>query len=306
VHFFLPEPYLVGSLASMLAGIDNRIMSRRSLAHYQIQHPVMARLEVWLHRHTRVLLANSQAVRDELVRECGNPSKVGLIYSGIDLAAPENPELRMKIRRDLGIPADCLVLIVVANLIAYKGHADLIQALALVNRRLPPDWRLLLVGRDDGAGPALKTQAASHGLQDHMVWLGERPDAEQLCAAADIAVLPSHQEGFSNSLIEAMARGIPVIATAVGGNLDAVVSGQTGLLVPVDAPPALAAAILELAADGGRRSQMGAAARRRVATLFSLEACVRRYVNLYRSAARFGAIPVRAIIEPSPDQGVKE
>lgn len=297
VHFFLPEPYLIGSVASMLAGFGTRIMSRRSLANYQIRHPVLAKFERWLHRHTRVLLANSNAVADELAHECGDRAKVGLIYNGVELPQPMGSAARTELRRELDISDKCLALVIVANLIAYKGHADLLAALAIANGRLPPDWRLLVVGRDDGAGHALGRQAAALGLGDHIVWLGERPNAENLFPAADIAVLASHEEGFSNSLIEAMRHGVPVIATAVGGNLDAVVSGETGLLVPVKAPAALAAAILDLASDGGRRSRMGAAARRRVKTLFSLDACIRRYVNLYRGAARFGAVPIQAILE---------
>ncbi len=297
VHFFLPEPYLIGSLASMLAGIDVRIMSRRSLAHYQVRHPVLTKLEVWLHRHTSALLANSHAVLNELVNECGDRSKVALIYNGIDVAAPGNLELRMRLRGDLGIPADCFVLVIIANLIAYKGHADLFQALALANELLPKDWRLLIVGRDDGAGIVLRKQAASLGLQDHFIWLGERPDAEHLFSVADVAVLASHEEGFSNSLIEAMGQGVAVIATAVGGNLDAVVPGESGLLVPTRDPTALAAAITRLALDKEFRSQLGEAGRQRAEKQFSLDACIGGYVNLYRGGRHFGEVPVSAIID---------
>src|SRR5581483_2870991 len=84
VHFFLPEPYLVGSITAALAGSDVRIMSRRSLANYQTRHPFLATLERWLHRRTRVLLGNSHAVVEELARECGDRTKIGLIYNGIE------------------------------------------------------------------------------------------------------------------------------------------------------------------------------------------------------------------------------
>lgn len=301
VHFFLPEPYLIGSFAAILAGIDGRIMSRRSLAHYQDHHRIFARVEICLHRRTRALLGNSTAVVDELVRECQDCSKVGLIYNGITVPAQPDAGTRQRIRQSLGIPADCLVLTIVANLIGYKGHDDLLQALAFANSGLPRDWRLLVVGRDDGLGDALIGQAGRLGLDGNVVWMGERDDVERIFAATDIAILSSHQEGFSNSLIEAMGCGLPVIATAVGGNLDAVVDEETGLLVPVNAPQALAAAIVKLARDAALRAQFGTSGRKRAESQFSLETAIRRYVNLYKDAKKLGRVPVNAILEQAID-----
>ena len=135
-------------------------------------------------------------------------------------------------------------MVVVANLIAYKGHSDLLEALAKANSRLPSGWRLFVAGRDDGAGATLKSWAEALGIGDNTIWAGERSDPDNVYAAADLFVLPSHEEGFSNSLIEAMGYGLPVIATAVGGNLDAVQSGDSGVLVPVRTPEALGEAIV--------------------------------------------------------------
>ena len=97
--------------------------------------------------------------------------------------------------------------------------------------------------------------------------------------------MPSHQEGFSNSLIEAMACALPVVATRVGGNLDAIVDGESGLLVPVQDPPALTAAIMRLHDDATLRQQLGAVARSRVQALFSLDSCVQQYLKLYTHVA---------------------
>jgi glycosyltransferase involved in cell wall biosynthesis len=97
-------------------------------------------------------------------------------------------------------------------------------------------------------------------------------------------------------VIEAMARGLPVIATAVGGNLDAVVDGKTGLLVPARAPQAFADAVVALAADAALRSRLGEAGRQRTENLFSLDACVKRYLNLYNGVGRLGRVPVQTII----------
>jgi glycosyltransferase involved in cell wall biosynthesis len=185
-------------------------------------------------------------------------------------------------RRVFGFADDCLVLAIVANLIGYKGHADLLDALAFAHSRLAVDWRLLAVGRDDGEGARLRQRAEALGIAPHIWWAGERQDVAQFFAAADIVVVASHEEGFSNSLIEAMAHGLPVVATAVGGNLDAVVAGETGLVVPSRAPAAMADAIVALAAESALRAGMGDAGRQRAAAEFGLDACVAGYLALYR------------------------
>jgi glycosyltransferase involved in cell wall biosynthesis len=114
---------------------------------------------------------------------------------------------------------------------------------------------------------------------------GELPGSRQIYAAADIGLLASHTEGFSNSLIEGMAAGLPMIATAVGGNLDAIIHGETGILTPVLAPERLAVAILTLAHDADLRARLGAAARATAENRFSLDACVSAYERLWREMA---------------------
>jgi glycosyltransferase involved in cell wall biosynthesis len=126
--------------------------------------------------------------------------------------------------------------------------------------------------------------------------LGEQANPQATLAAADLGVLPSHQEGFSNSLIEKMAQALPVIATRVGGNSDAVVDGESGWLVPVADPTALGAAIAAVYEDPRLQVRMGTAARMRVEKFFALEACVRRYLNLYIGIAANRGVPVALLI----------
>jgi glycosyltransferase involved in cell wall biosynthesis len=281
VHFFLPEPYLVGMLASVGIRPLTRVMSRRSLAIYQRKHPRLGLLEHWLHRFADRLLGNSTAVVEELVVECGEREKVELIHNGVELPPAISDDSRLAVRRELGIAPDAFVMVVSANFIAYKGHSDLFDALGVSKARLNGAWRLVLIGHDLGMAAALRRKAAELGIADNIVWLEGRSDAQTPLAAADIAVLPSHQEGFSNSLIEMMGCGLPVIATRVGGNIDAVVDGESGLLVAVGDVPALAAAILALHDDRPRRLAMGGAARARVAENFTLDVCVGSYVDMY-------------------------
>lgn len=173
-------------------------------------------------------------------------------------------------------------MVIVANLIPYKGHADLLDALKLSEKNLPRDWRLLCAGRDDGIEGSLRRKVREYGFEDNIRWLGSVADVPALLAAADIALLASHEEGFSNALIEYMAAGLPAIATDVGGNAEAVEHGETGLIVPAGNPQLLAEAISRLANNPDLRESMGRNGRARVQHRYALSTCVQNYVELYR------------------------
>lgn len=296
VHFFLPRPYVYGSAAAELAGQKRRIMSRRSLTVYQAHYPLLGILERLLHSRTDALIGNSKAVIEQLATEAGNRQKLALIHNGIDLPMPVPVAERTRVRNALQISDDVLVITVVANLIAYKGHRDLIAALALIKDDLPAHWKMLAVGRDDGVGAELKRQAEAVNIAANIMWLGECSDVGALLAVSDIFALPSHQEGFSNALLEAMAAALPAVATSVGGNLDAVADNETGFLVRPGSPDALAAALLRLAKDPALRRRFGDAARLRVQQRFSLDACVTRYEKMYRALAAPQPRPVAEVL----------
>lgn len=297
LHFFLPEPYLVGALVAMAARHRICIMSRRSLAHYQHNHPWLGHTERILHRRMTALLGNSQAVVDELVAEAGDRKRIGLIHNGVAVSPSVGDEVRRGQRAALDIPADAFVMTIVANLFQYKGHSDLLDALSSVAQLLPQPWRLVVIGRDEGEGSQLQSQAERLGIADRVLWLGERQDVDAILPMADVGLLASHQEGFSNALIEAMGQGLPMIATAVGGNLDAIVDGQSGRLVPPRDSAALGMAILELATNPPKRKAMGLAARERTLEMFSQDACVNRYDRLYRGIGVLSGRSVQCVID---------
>src|SRR5262249_32078601 len=157
------------------------------------------------------------------------PQRVHVIRNGIDIARFD--AAGGDARQSLGVTADTLLLLIVANLIPYKGHADLIAALAQANADLPP-WCLLCAGRDDGVGRVPQRWANALNIGWRVRLLGSRSDVPGLMTAADIVVLASHEEGFPNAVIEAMAAGRPVIGTRVGGVAEAIVDGETGIVVP--------------------------------------------------------------------------
>ena len=134
----------------------------------------------------------------------------------------------------MGIGPQALTLVMVGNLIAYKGHGDLLVALGQAAPQLPPDWRLLIVGRDEGIASALQAQSVALGIDRNVLFLDTRNDVPDILNACDIGVLCSHQEGFSNAVLEGMAASLPMIVTDVGGNAEAVLDGECGIVVPAE------------------------------------------------------------------------
>jgi glycosyltransferase involved in cell wall biosynthesis len=278
-HFFLPASYIIGGIAAILANSRPRLMSRRSLNLYQKKKRIYGWAERLLHSRMDLLLGNSLSVVKQLQDEVENRCQVDLIYNGIEISEV-SLDLR-KIKRDeLGLGEAALVFIVIANLIPYKGHRDLLEAFASVNNRLPSGWRCICIGRDDGIGKSLKDLSARLDLAENMLWLGARPDATDYLYAADVAVSASHEEGFSNAILEAMRAGLPVVATNVGGNPEAVEDTVTGTIVDSCKPSALGEAILKIANDPCRQ-EMGRRGRERLIERFSLDACIDAYERVY-------------------------
>lgn len=282
-HFFLPGAYIVGGFSAYVAGFSNRVMSRRSLNDYQRGHAIATRIEHFLHKRMSVLTANANEAVNQLVAEGAPRARCLFLPNGVDLIQIDNAPGRAESRAALDIPDDMLTIVTVANLISYKGHLDLIEALAQISNRLPQNWQLLLVGRDDGILSKILRSAEANGIRANVRWLGQRSDVPVVLATADIGVLASHEEGMPNSLLEGMAASLPMVATGVGGVVDIVTDGIDGLLVPKRDAPALGEAVLRLALDPVLRQKLGVAARRRVEESFSLQSNVDAYLRLYRS-----------------------
>jgi glycosyltransferase involved in cell wall biosynthesis len=237
----------------------------------------------------RVLLARrdrvvgvGEAVRQALLHNEGIPTgRVGVLYNGIDLAAFGNHAgERLDVRRELGVGPGDLVLIQVARLDPLKDHATAIRTLAAVVRQRP-DARLILVG-EGPQRPALERLVLQSGLGEHLRLLGLRRDIPRLLAAADLCLLTSVSEGIPLTLIEAMAAGLPIVATRVGGVGEVVADGETGILAPAGSELYLCGAVLRLAGDTTLRRQMSQRGRQRAAALFSEEQMVGNYLRLYQ------------------------
>ena len=172
-------------------------------------------------------------------------------------------------RRALGLSPDDPVVGLVARLDHWaKGHAELFQALAQVRSRYP--LRCLVIG-GGRRQPEMVALVRELSLTPFVNFLGHRDDIPDLLAALDIFVLPSHSEGISRSLLEAMAAGLPVVVSDVGGSPEVVRSGVNGLLIPARDPSALARALLRLLSDPALGQKLGSAASQQVAANFSLD-----------------------------------
>jgi glycosyltransferase involved in cell wall biosynthesis len=282
VHTFLPEAHVVATSSSICARVPLRIiMSRRSLNIYKQRRPSLALLETMLKPAVSMAIGNSQAVVNQLLKEGFPKSKVRLIYNGIDTPTDCASILTGKSAGERLFHPGSVTFIQIANLIPYKGHQDTLTALSIIRHKLPAQWSLLMVGRDDGSGATLKQISRKLGLENNVKWLGERQDTRDLLSVSDIGILSSHQEGFSNAILEKMAANLPVVATDVGGNPEAVIHGETGYIVPVRNPQALAEALLNLVLNP-QRKRMGEAGAKRVEEKFTISSCVEAYEACYR------------------------
>ena len=282
-HFYLPKPYLIGGVAAIAAFVPTRVMSRRSLRNYQSMHRLIPFAEQILHRKMRAVLGNSRAVVQQL-REEGVPARrIGLIYNGFPIPAHSDRRTKMRLRSRLEIAEDELVVVKVASFYPYKRHDLAITAAMTLTAQFGKSWRMVLAGRDAGEkGSAIKL-ADRLGQMERILFIDEVNDLGELLRACDVGLLCSDQEGFSNAILEYMANGLPVVATRVGGNEEAVAHGTTGLLVPPGDPQAIAEAISLMFVDGTLRSRMGLAARRRVKEEFSDTTMLDDYSRLYRT-----------------------
>ena len=286
LHAYLPAANVLGPIAARLAGVRRIIVSKRALANYKTDYPMLRRVEPLGNRLADVILVNSDAVRRDVERtERHWEGKFRKIYNGVAPIDPWTPEEAMAFRRREGITTDALVVLCVSNFYPYKGHEELAEAAARIVPTFP-NVLFLLVGRDSGTMEATKAHVRDRGIEGSVRFVGSRTDVADLLRASDLFVHPSREEGFSNAILEAMAAGLPVVGCNVGGNPEAIVDGKTGRLVPSRNAAAFASAIAELLADPEKRKAMGEAGRHRATERFSLDRMVGEMESLYGSLAR--------------------
>jgi glycosyltransferase involved in cell wall biosynthesis len=243
------------------------------------------RLYRWLYRLTAGLVDGfivvSDQVREALLRQVGPiENKIITIPNAVDVRRYERPGDRETLCRELGIETNSHLVATAGRLTEQKGHRYLIEAATDVVSSYP-DTHFLFAGVGELA-EGLRAQAQKAGLSENVHFLGIRSDIPDLLAAIDVFVLPSLWEGLSLALLEAMAAGKPIVATAVSGTTQAMIPGQTGLVVPPRDGRALAEAILEFLSDPAQAQAMGQAAQKHVISNFSAQKQAEEHLALYR------------------------
>ena len=273
LHTWMFHANIPGRALGRLAGVPIVISGERTMG-------MESRWRYWLNRLTAPLTDRvtcvSQQVADFVVNHVGiSQDKVVVIPNGIEVPDVERPAGRRQARIGLGLPADQVVVGTVARLDPVKRLDVLLQAL----RSLPDAYAVIIGDGPERAG--LLALSKRLELTDRVRFVGHQENVWAWLAALDVFVLSSDWEGMPNALLEAMAAGLPVVATEVGGIPDVMVESVNGFLVPPRDPTSLAQAITHLLDDPDLRQQMGQVGRERVIEHFSVERMVERTQNLY-------------------------
>jgi len=235
----------------------------------------------WTNSRVNHVLAISEAVRDAMVsRRDAPPEKITVVPNGISEPPLDSMTSHEAIRAEFGIAKDAPLIVCVARIEREKDIPSLVAAMAIVAAS-DPEARCLIVGHG-AQQAALSRQILDAGLERVVTLTGFRSNAMAFIRAADLFVLPSLAEPFGLVILEAMALGKPVVATAMGGPLEIVVSGETGVLVPPSAPGELADAIRRLLADPAARAAMGRNGRRRFEERFTAARAARETLLVYK------------------------
>jgi len=307
VHAHMYRAEVIGTRAAVAAGVpvitatvhSSRVRSPEDVALLASLTPMMDRL-----------IVPSDAIAHKVRCEGRAGAPFAVIPNGVDLSRFAAAVPPSSVRAEFGIPDDAPLVGVIARLEAEKGHRYLLDAWPVVARGAPGAW-LLIVGEGSEAD-ALRAQAASLSLP-RVAFTGRREDISSLTAELCVAVLPSLREAQGISILEAMARRRPVVATSVGGIPEVITSGVDGLLVPPADPVALAQAVGALLADASLRERIGEAGYRTVAERYSIDAQVHRIEAVYdEELARAGVLLPRsrrapvARSAPSSERGALE
>jgi sugar transferase (PEP-CTERM/EpsH1 system associated) len=296
-------PSLEYQTVAALAGVRGRIHGEHGRDVYDLDgtsrryRMLRSAMRLWVHRYIAVSADLSRWLREDVGI---SPRQIRLIYNGVDLErfkpqARGQPSLATG---DLIAPAN-FVVGTVGRMQAVKGSLTLVQAFVRLVKTAPgaaQRLRLIMVG--DGPLREQALQLLRDAGADSLAWLpGEREDVPDILARFDVFVLPSLAEGISNTILEAMACGLPIIATRVGGNPELVHEGENGTLVPSENPPEMSKAILHYLNNEDGAKAHGRASRLRVCTQFSLDSMVQGYLLAYDEV--LARAPTAAVSQPA-------
>lgn len=286
VHTHSSKAGIVGRWAAKIAGAPVIVHTVHGWGHHDHQHPLVRAYYILLEKVTlpitdKLIVVSPRNIEKGLADGIGKPDDYVVIRSGIEMDRFGHPQTsRAETRAAWGIPADAPVVGAVTRLSPQKGPLDFVRAAAEIGAACPGAWFLMV-----GDGPMrgeVERLARELGLAERLVLTGLRRDVPELMAAMDIFALSSLWEGLPRVLPQAMATGLPIVATAIDGSCEAIDEGVNGLLTPPGDPHALAQGVIRLLGDPALARRMGEAGRARAAE-FDVRVMVAQIDGLYRA-----------------------
>jgi sugar transferase (PEP-CTERM/EpsH1 system associated) len=281
---------LDATIPAALAGVQVRIHGEhgRDLADLDGNNAARQRLRRFFKPFIHRYVALSKDLENYLREKIGVPSaKIAQLYNGVDTVVFHPTSVARDPLPEAGFAStEAYVIGTVGRMQSEKDQMTLARAFVALSQMVPPSerqLRLVMIGDGPQRAPAVELLRRA-GLSN-LAWLpGDRNDVAEIMRGLDLFVLPSLAEGISNTILEAMATGLPVVATSVGGNPELVVDGHTGALVPPSDPNTMASAIRDYVMNPEKGKRHGSAARIRAEQCFGLDIMVKNYTDLYDQA----------------------
>jgi len=269
-------------ILTRLSGVPVLVSSRRNMGYK------LKKRHIFIYRIINNLFDKIITVSDAVKNEIFNKenvlwNKLTTIYNGVEIEKFSRIIDRDAVKKSLALENDRPIVGVVASFRPIKGHKYFLEAASIIIKKIPKIY-FLLVGWYDHSDiyyHYITKIIEKKNIQKNIILTGVRTDIPEMLSIMDICALPSINEGFPNAILEAMAAGKPVVATNSGGTPEAIVNGETGILVPPCNPEALANAILKLLRDKKMASNMGTASQERIKCLFNINKMMRDTENLY-------------------------
>ncbi len=232
----------------------------------------------------KIIVCSNSVLEFTVQQEKIGKEKFYLIYNAVDADRFSVNETKEALRRRYGFPEQGFIVGSVGSLIPKKGHNLLIEAAVDLSKNIP-DFRLLIIGEGESK-PFLTEMSRRYGLNNSVNFLGARSDVPQLLKAMDVFILPSFQEGFPRTIIEAMYTGLPVMASKISGIPEIISDGENGLLLPVGNSAIIVAKCLMLYNDPGLRNKIGSSAKKKIESGYLPKDYVQKLEELYAGTLR--------------------
>ncbi len=297
VHAHTPVAAMIARPAARRCGVPIVIYTAHGFYFHEGTRPWVRRVHIGLERAAQcyadfLFTQSGEDLETAVGERIAPPARAMAIGNGVDLArfSPDRPTDAglAELRRELGIePGSRPIVIMVARLVREKGYFEFLEAFSELRQSMPAA-RALLIGEAlasdrDNSAEAIRAHVRHLDMADSVVFAGLRTDIPRLLALGDLFCLPSWREGMPRSIIEAMAAGLPVVATNIRGCREEVEDGRTGLLTPVRDAPALAQAMRRILSDEGLRQRMGEAGLRRARERFDENEVIERQTRVLRA-----------------------